>query len=108
MSESNLYLVTYRNPEKKEENITVRVRSIHDSDLGPTFITLSDFVFQTSSKLLNPQDEYAKKRFQKTKKLHLSIYNIISVEEIGDDLGLSLASKEGEILIFDPDKPHKF
>jgi len=108
MSEANLYVVTYRNPEKQEENITIRVRQINDSELGPTFIALSGFVFHTSSKLLNPQDEYAKKRFQKTKKIHLSIYHIISVEEVGDDIALSLASKDGDVLIFDPDKPHNF
>ena len=108
MSESNLYVVTYRNPEKQEENITIRVRKINDSNLGPTFIALSDFVFHTASKLLNPQDEYAKKRFQKTQKLHLSIYHIVSVEEVGDEISLSLASKEGDVLFFDPDKPHKF
>jgi len=108
MSESNIYVVTYRNPEKTDENIVTRVRNIQDSNLGPTFITLSDFVFGSTSKLLNPQDEYTKKRFQKTKKLHLSIYHIISIEEIGEGKALGLAPKDADILIFDPQKPHKF
>ena len=99
------FVVTYRNPEKSGENITVRVRSIQDSSLGLAFVSLSDFVFHSRSALLNPQDEYAKKRFQKTKSLHLSIYNILSVEEIGEDnTGLQLAEEKSKLLLFDPDK----
>ena len=99
------FVVTYRNPDKPGENITVRVRKIEDSSLGLAFVALSDFVFHSNSSLLNPQDEYAKKRFQKTKSLHLSIYSIISVEELGDDnQGLQLADDKSKLLLFSPDK----
>ena len=106
MSASSLYVVTYRNPDKADDNVVVRVRSISDSQLGPTFVSLSEFVFSSSnSGLINPQDEYAKKRFTNTKTLHLSIYSILTIEEVGGgNAGLSLASKEGQILNFDPNK----
>ena len=98
------FIVTYRNPEKPSENITVRVRTIKDSSLGLAFVSLSDFIFHSRSNLLNPQDEYAKKRFQKTKSLHLSIYNILSVEEVGEEnQGLGLAHDKSKLLFFKPE-----
>ena len=98
------FVVTYRNPEKLDENITVRVRSIRDSSLGLAFVALSDFVFHSRSRLLNPQDEYTKKRFQNTKSLHLSVYNILSVEEVGEEnAGLSLAHDKSKLIPFNPD-----
>ena len=103
MSDSSIYIVTYRNPEKPAENIEVRVRNVEDSALGPAFVSLSDFVFGTSTGLINPRDEYAKKNFSKTKTLHLSIYNVVTIEEVGDDNpGLKLAPKEGIVLPFKP------
>ena len=98
------FVVTYRNPEKPEENITVRVRNIRDSSLGLAFVALSDFIFHSRSNLLNPQDEYAKKRFQKTKSLHISGYNILSVEEVGEEnSGLSLGQDKSKLLLFNPE-----
>lgn len=104
MSDSSIFVVTYRNPEKPNETIEVRVRNVEDSALGPAFISLSDFVFGTSTGLINPRDEYAKKRFVKTKTLHLSIYNVVTIEEVGDENpGLKLAPKEGVVLPFKPE-----
>ena len=104
MSDSSVFIVTYRDPEKPNETIEVRVRNVEDSALGPAFISLSDFVFGTTTGLINPRDEYAKKRFTKTKTLHLSIYNVVTIEEKGDENpGLKLASKEGIVLPFTPD-----
>ena len=100
----SIFVVTYRSPDKKDENISIRVRKVEDSVLGPAFIALSDFIFQRKSALINPQDEYAKKRFQSTKTLHISIYNIISIEEKGEEHpGLQLADR-GKLLQFDPNK----
>ena len=105
MDQETYFVVTYRNPDKQGENITIRVRKIADSALGLAFVSLSDFVFHSRSALLNPQDEYAKKRFQKTKSLHLSIYSIISVEEVGEDnAGLHLADDKSKLLLFEPEK----
>ena len=104
MSDSSIFIVTYRDPEKPNETIEVRVRKVEDSALGPAFISLSEFVFGASTGLINPRDEYAKKRFVKTKTLHLSIYNVVTIEEVGDEHpGLKLAPKEGVVLPFKPD-----
>ena len=106
MTETSHFVVTYRNPEKATENIEVRVRSVDDSILGPAFIALSGFIVHSSTGIINPRDEYAKKRFQKTKTLHISIYNIVTIEEVGEEHpGLQLAPKEGQLLNFDPDRP---
>ena len=48
MSDSSIFIVNYRDPEKPNEMIEVRVRHVDDSALGPAFIALSDFVFGTS------------------------------------------------------------
>ena len=104
MSDSSIFIVTYRNPEKPTETIEVRVRNVEDSVLGIAFISLSDFVFGTQTGLINPRDEYAKKRFRNTKTLHLSIYNVVTIEEVGDENpGLKLARKEGVVLPFKPE-----
>lgn len=99
------FVVTYRNPEKSGETITLRVRNVEDSSLGLAFVSLSGFIFGSRSAILNPKDEYAKQRFQHTKNLHLSIYNIISIEEVGEEnTGLQLAPEKSKLLLFDPDK----
>ena len=105
MSDSSIFIVTYRNPEKSDETIEVRVRNVEDSVLGTAFISLSNFVFGSPTGLINPRDEYAKNRFSNTKTLHLSIYNVVTIEEVGDENpGLKLARKEGIVLPFKPEK----
>lgn len=79
------YVVTYRDPEKliEQKNLTLRVKSIGDSNLGLSFVKLSDFIFDQGSIVLDPNADKLKKRFENTKSFHLSIYNIISIEEVG-------------------------
>lgn len=99
------FVVTYRDTEKTGKTRSIKVRSIEDSSLGLTFVALSDFIFNSSSPILDPSEDYAKQRFQKTKCLHLSIYNIICVEEVGDDnKGIVLAHDKSNIVFFNPEK----
>ena len=104
--EDTHFVVTYRNPEKLGENVTVNVRKISDSSLGLTFVSLSDFVFGNRSPIVDPNEDSLRQRFQNTKSLHLSIYNIVSVEEVGEEnSGMSLAKDKSNIVFFNPDKP---
>jgi hypothetical protein len=78
------YSVTYRSPEDGQIT-TIKARSVGDSDLGPGFVCLSDFVFDTSSRLLNPTEEAVRKRFENVRRLHLNVFAIQSIAEMGTD-----------------------
>ena len=80
----HIYVVTYRD-SKDGSIVTLKVCKIEDSSLGLTFVALSDFVFETSSLLVNPEEEARQKRFQNIKTLHLAIYSVISIAEMGPE-----------------------
>ena len=88
------YIVTYRDP-RDGKVLSLKARKIHDSSLGLSFVSISDFVFESNSLLLNPAEEDLKKRFESVRSLHLSIYTILSIEEVG---------LEHQGLLFDKDK----
>ena len=107
MSENNetFFVVTYRNPEKiaELETITLKVKKIEDSSLGLGFISMSDFIFETNALIVSPVEEKLQKKFEKTKSLHLSIHNIISIEEVGmEHVGLKFAQDKSNLLMFNP------
>jgi hypothetical protein len=81
--ESSYFVVNYREP-KGGEILTIKARKIADSSLGLGFITLSDFVFDSSALVIKPSEEDLKKRLTDVKSLHLNIYAIVSIEERGD------------------------
>lgn len=99
--QNTLFIVSYKDL-KTNKVISLKVGSIQDSTLGIGFLHISNFIFENSSPLINPIDEELKIRFENTKALHLSIYSIISIEEVGKDhQGLSI-SKNRSNLIFLP------
>ena len=109
--EKTYYLVTFRDHEKltKEDTLTLKVKSIGDSTLGLGFISLSDFVFEDHGPIVDPKFETLKKRFEKTKSLHLSLYSIVSVEEVGQDHpGLAFQKDKSNLLSFvpSPERPN--
>lgn len=82
---------------------TLRVRSVGDSELGAGFVCLQDFVFDTSSRLLNPAEEALRKRFESTRRLHLNVFSISSIAEIGSEHpGLQLATERPNIVVLPP------
>lgn len=96
--------MTYRNPEDSAVS-TLKVRTVEDSDLGPGFICLSDFVWDRS-RLANPTEEALKARFADTRRLHLSVFMILSIAEIGTDHpGLELENDRSNLVILPPPKP---
>ncbi len=80
--DDSCYIVTYRDP-KEDKVVQLKAKSIRDSSLGLGFVAISDFVFVTDTLVLNPAEEQLKSRFKDVRTLHVSIYTILSVEEVG-------------------------
>ncbi len=103
-------MVTYRDPTQ-DKILTVKAKSISDSSLGLSFIRISDFLFESDSLLVKPDEEAMKKRFEDVKSLHLSIYTIISIEEIGKKhSGLRFQNDKSNLVVLssaDKPKPKK-
>jgi hypothetical protein len=76
------YVVTFREPVEGKIQ-TLKARAVTDSTLGMSFVSISDFIFDTDSLVVNPKEETLKQRFEDVKALHLSIYTILSIEEVG-------------------------
>ena len=81
----SLFEVHYKDP-KDGELKSLKARSLCDSTLGLSFIRISDFVFDTQSVVVRPSEEQLKKRLENVKSLHLSIYSIISIEELSETM----------------------
>lgn len=98
------YVITYRDPEK-EKVVTLKARNIEDSTLGPTFISVSNFIFESDSPIIDPEAESRKRRFENTKRLHLTIYHVLSIEEMGQrNKGLEFKEDRSNILVLRKDK----
>ena len=91
--------VNYRDPVEGK-NVSLKAGKIEDSSLGLSFIRLSDFFFDTSSVVIKPEEENMKKRFEKIKSLHLSIYTVVSIAEIGKKQdGLSFKADRSNLVV---------
>jgi hypothetical protein len=98
------YVVTWRDLPK-EGVVTMRVRTIEDSDLGPTFIAISDFVFEHDGLIIDPNAAALEARYADTRRLHLSIYNVLAIEEVGRrNKGLELKDRSNVVLLTPTDK----
>lgn len=93
------YVVTWREAPRdtkdpKDQVVTLKVRSIAPSDLGPTFIALSDFDLDQDGPIIDPGLDGLRVRYADTKRLHVSIYSVLSVEEVGRrNRGLDLGDR---------------
>ncbi len=98
------FIITYREP-KTGKVMTLRAGTVTDSSLGLSFVAISDFVFETGSRVINPEEEDQKKHFEGVKNLHLSIYSIISIEEVGlDHKGLRFKKEKSNLVVLSPDQ----
>lgn len=93
------FVITYREPQEGKV-VTLKAKTVTDSSLGLSFIAISDFVFSTGGLVVNPAEEELKKRFENVKSLHLSIYTIISIEEVGTEhQGLSFKKDKSNLVV---------
>ena len=94
------YLVTYRDP-KDGQTISLKANKVTDSSLGLSFIALSDFIFESEMLVVNPAEEDLKKRFSSVKTIHLSIYSVLSIEEVGlEQKDLSFEKDKSNLVVF--------
>ena len=94
------YRITYRDIAEGKVQ-TLRARSISDSGLGLSFIQVSDFVFEQTSKLVNPADEALATQLKDVKSLHLSMYTIVCIEEVGHaNQGLAFENDRSRLLVY--------
>ena len=99
------FVINWRDPTQEGKVRSLKARSIEDSDLGPTFVCLSDFVFHTGGLVIDPEEEDLKLRFADTKRLHISIYNVLSIEERGArHKGLQLEQERSSVVFLPSDK----
>lgn len=97
-SPKNCYLILYRDP-KSNQTVSIKARKITDSSLGLSFVAISDFVFEESGLLVNPEEEAKKLQFEDVKTLHLSIYAIQSVSEIADSKSLRFKNDKSNLFV---------
>jgi hypothetical protein len=104
-SKDTYYLISYRDP-KDGQIVTLKARQVTDSSLGLSFIAISDFVFNTGSLVVNPAEEDQKRRYEAVKTLHLSIYTIMSIEEVGQgNKGLRFKKDKSNLLVLPSTQP---
>jgi len=97
--------VHYRDPVE-EKIVTLKAAKIEDSSLGLSFIRLSDFFFDTSSLVIKPEEENMQKRFERIKSMHLSIYSVISIAEVGEEQeSLSFQNDRSNLVVLPGTKP---
>jgi hypothetical protein len=93
------YVISYRDP-KDNKLVSLKAGRVTDSSLGLSFIAISDFVFSSSMLVVNPEEEDLKRRLTDVKTLHISIYTIISIEEVGPaHKGLHFKKDKSNLLV---------
>ncbi len=103
--DDTFFLISYRDP-KDGQIVSLKAREISDSSLGLGFIRISDFIFHTEGLVVQPTEEQLKKRFENVKSFHLSIYSIVSIEELGmKHVGLKFRNDKSKILSFPDNGP---
>lgn len=103
--EETFYLISYRDA-KDAKVLTLKAKTVMDSSLGLSFVAISDFIFDTKSVVINPEEEDQKRQFEGVKTLHLSIYTIISIEEVGEDhKGLKFKKDKSNLVVLSPELP---
>ena len=97
--ENTHYVITYRDP-KDNKIVSLKAGRVTDSSLGLSFIAIADFIFSTGTLVVNPEEEDMQRRFADVKTLHISIYTIISIEEVGTaHKGLHFKKDKSNLLV---------
>lgn len=104
-AENGHFLIHYRDP-KDGKGVSIKAKKIQDSTLGLSFVAISDFVFDSGSFLVNPDEEARKLEFENVRTLHLSIYSILSVTEVGEGKkSLNFKNDKSNLFILNQEHP---
>ncbi|MCP3924976.1 MAG: DUF1820 family protein [Desulfobacterales bacterium] len=104
MEKETFYIITYKSATDGEV-LTLKATTVFDSPLGLSFIAISDFIFNTDSLIVNSAEEDQRKKFESVNTIHLSIYTIISIEEVGKDhQGLNFKNDKSNLVVLSNDK----
>lgn len=82
-----MYVVTWKDPVEGEVR-RLRCARVEDSTLGLGFVCLAEFDLGSKGPLVDPRQEALKTQLADVKRLHLNVYSIVSIEELGDELEL--------------------
>ena len=96
-----LFLVHYKDP-MDDKIVSLKARTVKDSTLGLSFISISDYVFESSKLVIKPSEEHLRKKLENTKSLHLSIYSIISIQELSESQ-LNFKNDRSKLLVLPTD-----
>lgn len=99
------YEITFRSPDSGTLT-TLKAGTVGDSDLGAGFICLSELLFETSSRVANPAEEALAARYKDTRRLHLNVFSIQTIAEVGaSHPGLTLDTDRSNLVAFPPPGP---
>lgn len=99
------YIINFRDP-KDGKPVSLKAKNVADSKLGLSFISISNFIFNENPNFVNPTEENLKKTYLNVKALHISIYSVISIEEVGaDNKGLELKSDRSNLIMLTSGHP---
>ncbi len=91
------FVVTFKDPKDGSVQ-SVRCRRVSDSSLGLSFVAIGDFVWEGTGPIVLPAEEALRKRLEHVKTLHLSLYAVLSVEEVAE------SESEPPRLVFENDR----
>ncbi len=93
------YIINYRDP-KDNKAVELKARKVTDSTLGLSFIAISDFILDSDALVVNPAEEDLKRKLEHVKTLHISIYSILSIEEVGSaHKGLKFKNNKSNLIV---------
>lgn len=93
------FRVTLKDP-KNGEILVLKAKDVVDSSLGLSFVSIKNFIYSKNTLVVDPIEEQLQKRFENVKSLHVSIYSIISIEEIGDEnRGLKFEKDKSNLIV---------
>jgi hypothetical protein len=96
---SHRYAVTWRDAVENKVR-RIEVREVSDSTLGLGFVCLSGFYLEETGPLVDPEREALARRLKDVERLHLNVYTIVCIEEIGDGhRGLSFEHDRSRLLL---------
>lgn len=96
------FVVTFRDPADGGIT-TIRARHVADSELGLAFVAVSGFVFDTGRVIVDPKQDALRARFADVRRLHLNLYSILTIEEVGaNNTGLSFEHDRGKVVVLRP------